>query len=413
MFDRSQFTTPRALIGLMVADKFDKLPSTTTGEIRQFTAVALTDAVPLSRDQMLRYAKDPAGAATGEVISRFILKAMIIGDANGAEIPPEQNPHRYLLNPCNMNTSADPNLVLRITKLYTTYVSSKDFNVSDGDAITIKRNDRILVTMTVDSRGNIVLDRGELTALLERAQDNKSLLNNCDALTGLFNTTTVTTLGARLGAGADAAVVNTSISPSDWLPCIEDIRPLLDFIASGEGGYNSMNQGTSNDQIVGSTHDASTIIDSNLTEMTISQVQTYQAKPSGDPKRLFAAGRYQIIPETMPSAIANSGLTNDLIFNEENQDILGAALIFGKRPIMGNYILGLHDNQHEAHLAFAQEWASVPDPTKEPAQSYYGHGNRSSHTNEQVAAALDAARSAVSTKCGAPLAAADTDSSSG
>jgi hypothetical protein len=362
---------------------------------------------------MLRYAADPKATSGGEVISRFVLKAKIIGDVNGDPLSPEQNPHHFLLDPCKMGTTDDPNLVLRITKLYTTYVSSKDFSVSDGDSVTIKRNDRILVTMTVNSRGNLILERGEVTELIERAQDNRALLNNCDPLAGLFDTTTVTILGARLGAGADAAVVNTNISPSDWLPCIEDIRPLLDFIASGEGGYNSMNQGTSNNQIVGSTHDASTIIGSNLTEMTISQVQTYQAKPSGDPKRLFAAGRYQIIPATMPSAIANSGLTNDLLFNEENQDILGAALIFGKRPIMGNYILGLHDNQHEAHLAFAQEWASVPDPTKEPPQSYYGHGNKSSHTNEQVAAALDAARAAVSTKCGASLAAADTDSSSG
>jgi hypothetical protein len=239
MFDRSQFTTPRALIELMLADKFDKLPSTTTGEIRQFTAVALTDAVPLSRDQMLRYAKDPAGAATGEVISRFILKAMIIGDADGAEIPPEQNPHRYLLNPCNMSTSVDPNLVLRITKLYTTYVSSKDFNVSDGDAITIKRNDRILVTMTVDSRGNIVLDRGELTALLERAQDNKSLLNNCDALTGLFNTTTVTTLFGTNGAFYRCQGSDAECGPKDDPTFAKCAAPTYDSLPTQATNFQS------------------------------------------------------------------------------------------------------------------------------------------------------------------------------
>ena len=34
------------------------------------------------------------------------------------------------------------------------------------------------------------------------------------------------------------------------------IATLLSFIAAGEGGYNSMNQGTQGGRIVGSTHNA-------------------------------------------------------------------------------------------------------------------------------------------------------------
>tara|TARA_B100000700_G_C15047418_1_gene858598 strand:- start:394 stop:1611 length:1218 start_codon:yes stop_codon:yes gene_type:complete len=374
----------------------------------EFAIKVLSNPVSLSQAGARAMGMPGNSSVSGE---QYVFMGRIMGE--GAPSPHEQ----FLPDPCDLATTEEPAYITRLISMHTKFlISNKQPPPFTVGSIVYGR----LGCSSGEDGGTYNLQYAELDRLSYKTsayyEQQKTL--DCPEVKGindLFLSGEPFALQevSRVGAGADAAVVNINISPSDWLPCIEDIRPLLDFIASGEGGYNSMNQGTSNNQIVGSTHDASTIIGSNLTEMTISQVQAYQAKPSGDPKRLFAAGRYQIIPATMPSAIANSGLTNDLVFNEENQDILGAALIFGKRPIMGNYILGLHDNQHEAHLAFAQEWASVPDPTKEPPQSYYGHGNKSAHTNEQVAAALDAARAAVSTKCGASLSAAGTDSSYG
>ena len=81
---------------------------------------------------------------------------------------------------------------------------------------------------------------------------------------------------------------------------------LLSFISKGEGGYNSMNQGTSGGRIVGSTHNAASILGKNLTDMTVGEVMGHQS--SG---KLFAAGRYQIIPSTMKMAVARAKLSPD------------------------------------------------------------------------------------------------------
>jgi hypothetical protein len=162
---------------------------------------------------------------------------------------------------------------------------------------------------------------------------------------------------------------------------------LLSFIAAGEGGYNSMNQGTRGGRIVGSTHNAASKLGKDLTDMTIGEVMA--AQRSG---RLFAAGRYQIIPSTMQGIVGAAGLSMNDKFSPENQDRLGVALIEHKRPYAYAYITGQHDDRRGAMLALAQEWASLPDPRT--GRSFYGNGNRSSHTVAAVATAIDAARRA-------------------
>jgi hypothetical protein len=166
------------------------------------------------------------------------------------------------------------------------------------------------------------------------------------------------------------------------------IAALLSFIAAGEGGYNSMNQGTSGGRIVGSTHNAASILGRNLTDMTIGEVMGHQ---TSSPRRLFAAGRYQIIPDTLKGILPSSGLTARDLFSPQNQDRLGLALIQRRKPAW-DYITGKSANRDAALLALAQEWASLPDPRT--GNSFYGSGNRAQHTVAEVAAALDAARSA-------------------
>lgn len=171
---------------------------------------------------------------------------------------------------------------------------------------------------------------------------------------------------------------------------------LLDFIASGEGGYNSMNQGTIGNSIVGSTHDSSSIIDKKLTEMTIGEVmkrQDYLMNPANPQKSnygAFAVGRYQVIPGTLKSIVKKMGLDKKQKFDKQTQDKIGMALIQHKRPYAWDYIKGKHNDRAGAMKALAAEWASLPDPST--GKSMYGGGNASSHTVAEVAAALDAAR---------------------
>ena len=164
---------------------------------------------------------------------------------------------------------------------------------------------------------------------------------------------------------------------------------LLSFISSGEGGYNSMNQGTSGNSIVGSTHNASSILGKNLPQMTVGEVM--QNQNSG---KLFAAGRYQIIPNTMKMAVARAGVSSDDMFDSKTQDKLGLALIYnGQRPTLSGYLKGENDNVQGAMLDLAMEWASAPDPST--GRSYYGGANKSSHTVEEVRIALTSAREKV------------------
>ena len=161
---------------------------------------------------------------------------------------------------------------------------------------------------------------------------------------------------------------------------------LLSFISSGEGGYNSMNQGTRGNSIIGSTHNASSILGKNLPQMTVGEVMQNQA--SG---KLFAAGRYQIIPDTMKMAVASAGVSSDDMFDQKTQDKLGLALIYnGQRSTLSGYLRGENDNVQGAMLDLAKEWASAPDPST--GRSYYGGANASSHTVEEVRTALTSAR---------------------
>ena len=125
--------------------------------------------------------------------------------------------------------------------------------------------------------------------------------------------------------------------------------------------------------------------------MTIGEIQDLQKgknpyyNPSASNKRtLFAVGAYQIIPATMPVAIRDSGLSSTDIFNEDNQDKLGLALIYGsKRPKLRDYLKGSSSvTLNSAHNSFALEWASVPKPNGKTA--YAGTGNAAGHSAQEV-----------------------------
>lgn len=160
---------------------------------------------------------------------------------------------------------------------------------------------------------------------------------------------------------------------------------LLDFIAKGEGGYNSMNQGTRGNKIVGSTHDARSILGKDLTQMSVGEIMSKQN--SG---QLFAAGRYQIIPSTMRFIVDKMGISKDALFSPGMQDKMGIGLIQYKRPKAWAFISGKNNDLQGAMLDLAMEWASLPDPRT--GRSFYGGANKSSASIEQVKGALIGAR---------------------
>lgn len=176
----------------------------------------------------------------------------------------------------------------------------------------------------------------------------------------------------------------------------------LNFISKGEGGYESSNRGTKGQEIQGSTH--STLRDGKkLSEMTIDEIRAKQKIEDPDnAERLFAVGKYQLIPDTFEMAVKATGLSGDTIFNADTQEKLGQYLLFEKRPALGAYIRGESNDMPKALLEAAKEWASLPVPSgSKKGKSYHGKGNKAQHTVEETIKALNAARTSYMESIGA------------
>ncbi|MEO1003570.1 MAG: hypothetical protein AAFX65_10730 [Cyanobacteria bacterium J06638_7] len=143
------------------------------------------------------------------------------------------------------------------------------------------------------------------------------------------------------------------------------LAPLLALIRAGEGTYESINRGRAGDSPAGWV---------GLTSMTLAEVRA--AQRAG---RVFAVGAYQFIPDTLPMAMQELGMTDRALFSEVNQDRLGAALLLGrKRPALAAYLRGQADDLDAAQLDLAKEWASIPTPSGRGFYDGDSAGNRAS-----------------------------------
>ncbi len=181
------------------------------------------------------------------------------------------------------------------------------------------------------------------------------------------------------------APVPAAVAPI--VPVAAGTTALSNLIGSGEGGYNSYNRGVAGD--------SRTPI--NLSDMTISEIMRRQDLPRNDPDRLFAIGKFQIIPGTMEETVRNLGLNGSEKFTPALQErMFSDYLVDEKRPAVKAYITGNSsgpDGLGRAQLALAQEFASVANP--QTGRSYYdgdSGGNHSSISARQVETSLNQMR---------------------
>ncbi|MCO1371416.1 hypothetical protein L0Z42_12785 [Burkholderia multivorans] len=121
------------------------------------------------------------------------------------------------------------------------------------------------------------------------------------------------------------------------------------LIARGEGDYNSVNRGKAGGYKAG-TED--------LENMTVAQVMAAQRA-----QKFNAAGRYQIIKDTLAEAVRSMGLKGDEKFDRDMQDrIFEQYLVNNKRRAIADYLSGKSEQLGEAIYAIAKEWASVAVP---------------------------------------------------
>jgi hypothetical protein len=164
------------------------------------------------------------------------------------------------------------------------------------------------------------------------------------------------------------------------------------------GDYNAYNKGTVGNKIVGSDK----AID--FSKMTISEyLERGKLKP-GDPNRLFAVGRYQIIPKTMEGLIKKLDIDPSKTYlDKDTQDkLFSNGLVGVVRKKVDDYINGRSEDRDAAILELAQEFASVGIPKDmqignkklKRGDSYYSGigGNVAHNSPDDVGKALDVDR---------------------
>lgn len=159
--------------------------------------------------------------------------------------------------------------------------------------------------------------------------------------------------------------------------------------AESKGDYNAYNQGRAVPK------------KGNLTELTLEELMRRQSLKEGDKSRIFAAGKYQVIPDTMKQAVAKLKLDKKMKFSPEMQEQLFDYLVKYKKPEINNFLEGRGDPK-TALKAFSQEWASIGVPedtirkTKsgniplKRGESYYSGigGNKAKIKPEEIEALL-------------------------
>ena len=102
---------------------------------------------------------------------------------------------------------------------------------------------------------------------------------------------------------------------------------------------------------------------------------------------LYAVGRYQFVPKTLRFAVSMADVSELDMFTPEIQDKLMAALVLYKRPSVGAYLRGNHDNLNWAMNDMAKEWASIEWRN---GRGYYDHigGNRAHISRAELAKVL-------------------------
>lgn len=178
-------------------------------------------------------------------------------------------------------------------------------------------------------------------------------------------------------AGQQALPIEANLPPLRKNPIV----PIANVLAKGEGGWNSVNRGRAGDTPGGIV----SVTGKNFSELTVGQVKSLQRS------RIYAVGRYQMIPSTLSYAVSKAGVSASELFTPQVQNRLLQALLDHKRPSIGAYIRGEHDNLNLALRAMALEWASVA--WINGRSHYEGQGGNRAHvTRNEAALALQEAR---------------------
>jgi hypothetical protein len=145
-----------------------------------------------------------------------------------------------------------------------------------------------------------------------------------------------------------------------------------------------------------------------LSKYSFGEIKAFQSRDRDANGQLWATGRYQIIPSTLRGVQKQVGLPDSAIYDLENQDKLGFALLVERRNTR-NYLYGkvpdTLQNRQLAALDVAKVWSSVGVPYRvfggrgryvEKDESYYkGGGDKASVPSIDAQQALQKLRNSL------------------
>ena len=181
---------------------------------------------------------------------------------------------------------------------------------------------------------------------------------------GNASTGSISTSGMILGKNCgEFKLKNPLVDGAQGFYASKPIRDLVAIVES-RGDYNAYNNGVAGSKGTGN-YTPST--------MTIAEIKAAQRKTGSD--RIFAVGKYQLIPDTFTAMVENLKFSDSTVFNADTQEKAGEWLILkgagyrsGLRAYFAKGSLGTEKNLQEAITDLALEFASFP--------SYFGVNSR-------------------------------------
>lgn len=416
----------------------------------------MDDGDTLGTDQLLRL----RSAGGHQVLMHDSKKTMYIANSEGSvwiELSESGHMHIYTAGGFNLRTEGELNMHAKTIKMQ----SEGDFNIAAGNGFNVSASTLSLTgingallyggKVNIGSGGSMTLGASQISvgasgaiavngstidlnnggggnsigpATLQAykhddtSYDQKSRLwstvvEGASSIVGVMPAHEPWARSAStLGAAPEKQVENSICPPMSGTPgagmsganYIGGAGPFGDFIARNESGaaqYNAFNRGSPGPRGTGSG--AGEKLD--LVGMTIGEVQSMMALTDPN-KRLFASGRYQIIPITMGGAVSGLKLNTSTKYDEKTQDyIFNNFLCRIARPPIARYFDNPDQNSEvllkAAGLSVAQEWASIGVPAGMPnakgavsdgSVSYYAGigGNKAHSSAAQAVEALKA-----------------------
>jgi len=164
-FDPTSFTMPHMLLEMWGSTPSARLTRGDPGEIREFIARAMIDAVPMSDLAYSALLENPGGGDaamwTADKTARYRVYCQILtAPADQKFEPTQQNVHSFLPR------CYDEKSLAALSTLYAHCFTKKDFTTSQDAYVT--EGDIVRISCMFDSRGKIVLTKCDIEDIVKK-----------------------------------------------------------------------------------------------------------------------------------------------------------------------------------------------------------------------------------------------------